>query len=112
MDDTLNRILSLLKERNIARGKFLHDLGFNKSAISGWESGEYSSYRKKPPEIAEYFDVSLDWLAGAEQKSRPPKVLDDLSPVEKELIMKLRAAPPEEAAVVYRAYGVNGPKKK
>lgn len=71
MDEILNKILSLLKERNIPKGKFLKDLDFNKSAIAGWISGEHASYKKKLPEIANYFGVSLDWLSGNEQKEKP-----------------------------------------
>ena len=78
MDETVNRIISLLKDRNIAKGKFLRDLGFNKSAIAGWERGEHASYKKKLPEIAEYFDVSIDWLTGKEQKNKPVTERDEL----------------------------------
>lgn len=78
MDEILNRILQLLRDRNIAKGKFLKDLGFNKSAIAGWENGDYASYKQKLPEIAAYFGVSLDWLAGNEQKERPAAESDEL----------------------------------
>ena len=69
MEDTLNRILSTLKERHISKGKFLADLNLDKSAISEWVHGTHKSYMKYLPQIAEYFDVSLDWLAGNEQKT-------------------------------------------
>ena len=89
MDETVNRIISLLKDRNIAKGKFLRDLGFNKSAIAGWERGEHASYKKKLPEIAEYFDVSIDWLTGKEQKNKPVTERDELSNEIIRLVKKL-----------------------
>ena len=95
MDETLNRILSLLKERNIAKGKFLADLNFDRSALSEWVKGRHKSYMKRLPEIAAYFNVSLDWLAGIEQKEKPSAEAESLSNIEKE-ILRIYANLPEE----------------
>ena len=86
MDETLNRILSLLKERSIAKGKFLADLNFDRSALSEWVKGRHKSYMKRLPEIATYFNVSLNWLAGTEQKNKLSPEEESLSDMDKEML--------------------------
>lgn len=71
MDDTLNKVLSLIKSNNIPKGKFLSDLKLGRSTISDWTNNKSVSYLKYLPQIAAYFNVSLDWLSGNEQKNKP-----------------------------------------
>ncbi len=80
MDETLNKILSLIKEKRISKGTFLKDLGFNKSAISDWIAGKSKSYLKQISDIAAYFGVSTDYLLGNEQKNKPAAESDELGP--------------------------------
>jgi transcriptional regulator with XRE-family HTH domain len=111
MDNTLCRILSLIKERKIPKGKFLADLGIDRSALSEWVKGKHKSYMKYLPQIASYFDVSVDWLSGNEKKNKPPMLLDDLTPHELELIKMLREGPEDVTAAVYRAVGIDPEEK-
>lgn len=56
----LDRIIGLL---GAADQKQLTDyLGLKKTAFSDWKSGKSNSYRKYLVEIADYFNVSLDYL--------------------------------------------------
>lgn len=64
MDEILNRILRLIEGSGTKKKDFLTALGLSRSALSGWTSGNNDSYKKYLPEIAAYFHVSLDWLAG------------------------------------------------
>jgi transcriptional regulator with XRE-family HTH domain len=89
-DETLNRVLELLKSKHIPKGKFLADLGFDRSALSEWVRGKHRSYMKRLPEIAAYFDVSLDWLAGTEQKNKPSAETEGLSDMDKEALRLFR----------------------
>lgn len=65
--DILDRIVILLGTRE---QKELTDfLKLKKSAFTDWKSGKSNSYRKYLIEIAEFFNVSLDYLVyGKEDK--------------------------------------------
>lgn len=68
--NTLNIILELLSSKGISDQKFLYDLGFNRTLLSDWKSGKSKSYLKHISRIAEYFNVSTDYLLGNEQKEK------------------------------------------
>lgn len=64
MDICLQRIIGLLSERNISNTEFTAYLGCPSSAVSEWKKGKVSSYQKYIVQIANYFDVSADYLLG------------------------------------------------
>ena len=68
--EILNRILTLLKENNKRQIDLTNHLGINKNAVTNWKIGDNASYKKYLPEIAEFFGVSVDYLAG-KQDSTP-----------------------------------------
>lgn len=61
---TLDKILYLLQERHIEQQEFAKAIGIRKQAISEWKNGTTKSYMKYIGKIAEYFDVSTDYLLG------------------------------------------------
>lgn len=69
--EILERISMLLGSRN---QKELTDfLGLKKSAFTDWKLGKSNSYRKYLIEIANFFEVSIDYLVyGKEQQSKIP----------------------------------------
>jgi transcriptional regulator with XRE-family HTH domain len=103
MDDTLNRISELLDKSGMKKIELLTQLGLSRSAWSGWTSGRMDSYKKKLPEIASIFNVSLDWLSGNEQKNKPSSEEDSLSEREWQLIESFRKHSPEEQDMLLRA---------
>ena len=74
MDDTVKKILSCMKMRNITDKQLTKDIGINKSAVTDWKTGKTKSYKKYIDKIAEYLGVSVDYLLGRTddpcQKSR------------------------------------------
>ena len=64
--NTLDRIIMLIKERGITQQQFLKDVGLNKTALSDWKKGVNASYKKHINKIADYFNVSVDYLLGRE----------------------------------------------
>lgn len=90
MEPTLNRVLKLLKDNKVPKGKFLSDLGLNKSTISDWTAGKSSSYIKYAAQIAEYFGVSTDYLLGNDQKNKPAAESDELGPKGKVIWERLK----------------------
>lgn len=65
MDKTLSTILSLIGDERGAKAKFSKALNLPSSALGDWQNGRNKSYLKKLSEIANYFNVSVDYLLGA-----------------------------------------------
>ncbi len=59
---TLDRIIDLLKEQKVSQKELCEHLGIKKNAFTNWKSGQNNSYMKHLPQIAEYLDVSVDYL--------------------------------------------------
>lgn len=76
--DTLDRILNLIKQSGITQQALLKDLGFNKSFISDWRAGKiHSPSSDKISKIADYFDVSTDYLLGHTDNPAPSNSNED-----------------------------------
>ena len=64
--EVLQRIIQLLKENNKKQIDLTDHLGVSKNAFTNWKIGDNSSYMKHLPKIAEFFNVSVDYLLGKE----------------------------------------------
>lgn len=64
--EVLTRILALLDEKHIQQKELSNYLGLSKCAMTGWKNGNNNSYMKHLPKIAEFFEVSVDYLLGKE----------------------------------------------
>lgn len=93
--DTFDRIQKLLSDRNIEQQEFANAIGVRKQAISEWKKGVTKSYTKYIDKIADYFNVSTDYLLGktdimtspsAEQQDDFTKLVNGLSFEEKEKV--------------------------
>lgn len=73
MDITLERIIEELKLKKIKKTDLTDYLGFSSSAIFGnWISGRNTSYLKYLHAIANYLDVSVEYLKGETDIKKPP----------------------------------------
>ncbi len=59
------RIDRLLMENGLNDSALAEIAGVGKSTVSGWRSGKYNPKENKLQRIADYFDVSIEWLIGA-----------------------------------------------
>ena len=75
--NTLDKILSLLTEKGIQQKTFAENIGVTKHTITDWKNGRSKSYMKYIDKIADFFDVSADYLL---------EKTDDKSPLPKEAI--------------------------
>ena len=75
--NTLDKILSLLTEKGIQQKTFAENIGVTKHTITDWKNGRSISYMKYIDKIADFFDVSADYLL---------EKTDDKSPLPKEAI--------------------------
>lgn len=69
--NTLDKILRLLKSRNIEQQEFAKAIGVGKYAISEWKNGKTKSYLKHIDKIADFFNVSVDYLLGKTDDKLP-----------------------------------------
>lgn len=89
---TIDIITKLLKEQNKKQKDLTDYLGITKNAFTDWKSGRIKSYKKHLPQIAEFFDVSVDYLLGCtDQPDRDPAPSPLLSPEEQTLVENYRA---------------------
>lgn len=61
------RLRELRKEKNIGQIELAKNLGVGKSIISLWEKDECEPTLSKLIAIAQFFNVSIDYLAGLEE---------------------------------------------
>lgn len=95
MDHTLLIIQKLLKERHKEKQELTTALGYKTSSVfSDWLSGKNSSYKKKLPEIADFFGITTDQLLGSypaeelgEAEFALMKEARDLSPEDKQDVL-------------------------
>ncbi len=85
----LDKVSELLKQQNKKQIDLTNYLGVSKNVFTDWKSGRNKSYRKYIPQIAEFFNVSADYILGTEQQN--PSLTDE----QRELIEAYKAASPE-----------------
>lgn len=69
------RFLQLLKEKNITAYKVSKDTKISQATFSHWKSGRNLPKVDKLQKIADYFNVSLDWLLGNTDDKEIKKLL-------------------------------------
>ena len=88
----------LCKERNVRPADVSKETGISKATFSAWKAGTYSPKLDKMQKIADYFDVSIDYLAGNEwidMESKDPvkdqmlRVFQSLGPDDQRLVLEL-----------------------
>ena len=65
-DEFPKRLRQLRKQTGISRYVLSELCGINKNAVSDYESGKRLPSFKSLMKLADFFEVSLDWLCGRE----------------------------------------------
>lgn len=68
----MNRIKLLREQHGIEQKQLAHDLGVSQPTISCWENGSKQPSSKSVYKLADYFDVSTDYLLGREDAKKAP----------------------------------------
>ena len=86
-----------MNERNITARKLSQDTGISTGNISDWKSGRSKPSTEKLSMLAEYFNVSTDYLLGKTDIKNKPTTdnSDELSPDEAEFMAIFRQLSPE-----------------
>ena len=83
MDEVLERIVKCIGPRHGAKKELAEYLNIHPNVITNWLNGRNKSYRKYLPQIAYYYNTSIDYLQfGNERKEEPTA---DSSELDKEL---------------------------
>jgi transcriptional regulator with XRE-family HTH domain len=85
-------ILNLRKSKNLSQAELAQALGISRSALSLYEIGKREPDFKLLCNIANYFDVSTDYLLGISSQDTASGSASPLSPEEEELIDAYRRA--------------------
>jgi transcriptional regulator with XRE-family HTH domain len=115
--DTVDKIIQLITEKHLNDIVFERELGLARSTVSDWKKGKTKSYKKHIKEIAEYFDVSVDFLLDTKKApTNIDEVLDGVGTIkieELELIKKYRFLDERGKKAVYNTmeYEYNQVKK-
>lgn len=86
-----NRFVELCQKNNLSPSKAATLIGFNRSSVSMWKSQGYTPRREILVKIADFFDVSIDYLVGKTEDTAE----DSLSEKETEMLNFFRTASPE-----------------
>lgn len=87
----------LLQEHGLTAYKFSRETGIAQSTLSDWKTGKSQPRADKLKKIADYFNVSVDYLMGNEQKKEPEgEIPFELTQDEYELLKLYRKSTPEE----------------
>lgn len=70
-----DRFCELCKKKGISPSKAALEIGIAKSTVSAWKNMGTSPQMAMLQKIAEYFDVTTDYLTGSDQKEIPPSVV-------------------------------------
>ena len=67
--EVLHKIISLLEANGKKQKELTNFLSVSHNVFTEWKAGRNSSYMKHLPKIAEFFNVSVDYLLGKETPS-------------------------------------------
>ena len=59
-----DKYVALCKRNNISPSRAAQEIGFNKSSITNWKNNGYTPRKEILVSIADYFNVSVDYLLG------------------------------------------------
>ena len=98
----INRLDKLRKDKGVTKKKLLDDCNLGKNQYAYWEKNETVPTPSVLKVLAQYFDVSVDYLIGkTDKKEKPSTETDDgLSPEFKSLYRQLT---PEQKSIVLGA---------
>ena len=96
------RVRELREAKGIPQKELAIDLCVSQPTISDWESGRKVPSAKSTQKLADYFEVSTDYLLGRTEKEKKPTPVSEDGPSEKDmrLIAWFRSLPPEKRKAI------------
>ena len=98
-----DRIQHLCKGKGVSGSRMCLDLGLSKSTLSDIKSGRKKGVSTETAKkIASYFNVSVGYLLGEEEKEKPTVIDDGLTEKRKALIEFARTVPEDKADMILK----------
>lgn len=102
METFSKNLKSLRKEKGLNQSELAKNIGLRQSHISSWELNTSDPSLYNIILLADYFNVSIDYLTGREEEDGRIIVQElELPSDEKKVLEKYRVLPPELKAVSY-----------
>lgn len=103
----IQKLKELIAQKGITKNKLLTDLGLGKNSFINWETRGTVPSGETLSRIADYFDVSVDYLLGnTDEKKKPTALggepLQTEDPLLKEALAMLDQLSPEKREQAYR----------
>jgi transcriptional regulator with XRE-family HTH domain len=95
-----NKFVQLCQRDGISPSKAASLIGFNRSSVSMWKAQGYTPRREILVKIANYFNVSVDYLLGEEDKEKKTTDNDGLSEEEKALLDLFNRVPADSRPMI------------
>jgi len=89
-------VLNLIEQKGISKNKMLKDLGMGTGTFATWQKRGTIPNGETLSKIASYFNVSVDYLLGNEQKNKPFAEAKSLSTIEDEILEIYRTLPEDK----------------
>ena len=103
MGTLYENIIGLCEEKGIKGGKMCTDIGMSKGILTDLKKGRQSGISTaNAQKIASYFDVSVGYLLGEEDKKEKPIKDDGLSENIQALIEFVKTVPDDKADLVLK----------
>lgn len=96
-----DRLKEIRREKNITQTELAKATGYSQAIVSQWERDVYSPQVEAIVAIADYFDVSADYLLGREDEFENSSALRELTQQERDwlkIFNKMNAMQAREAA--------------
>lgn len=84
-----------MDSNGVTASKLTQEAGITNGLITQWKSRKQEPSAKSIMKIAKYFNVSIDWLSGNEQKNKPAAESDELNKEDHEFVDKIKMLSPE-----------------
>lgn len=84
----MNRLKEIRKEHKLSQVELSKILGIAQPTLSGWENNKFQIDDEGKIKLAQYFNITVDYLLGLEAS---PKATTDFTDAEIQLIKKTRA---------------------
>lgn len=100
----MNRLKELREKKGLGQKAVAIDIGVSQATISDWESGRKVPSSKSTSKLADYYDVSIDYLLGRSTEEMPTTTLPLAQGYTIPILGKVAAGVPIEAITDYIGY--------
>lgn len=102
MGTLYENIIALCEEKGIKGGKMCTDIGMSKGILTDLKMGRQTGISAvNAQKIASYFDVTVGYLLGEEEKEKPTtQEGDELSVDMKELVERIKTLPEDKVQLL------------